>query len=300
MLFNINFKKCKTAALLTSVLILSLTLSGCAFFSITSSKDKPKPKISQQDQQKDYKRALRRLERKQYELALDEYNQFIVKYPFGSLSERARLERIFILNKLGGDAINEARASIDRFISQHPLHPDLDYAYYMRGVVLFEKKRGGIFARLAGAKEVLRTKNNYEESHLAFAELLQEFPESRYVPDAEKRMTYLRNNMAIFELSTANFYAERNAHIGAINRAEFIVKNYDQSPAVIDALKLMITSYEKIGLTDKADETRYLLASNYQGIQGIEGGNRLKPKKSRLRLPKLPNLNPLRLFRRNS
>lgn len=295
MLLSTNIKSFKKTALLISTLILSVSLSGCAIFG-SSSKNEDKSRanqVSNQSQQRHYNRAARQLKSNNFEQAIETYNEFIVKYPFGTLSERARLERIFILNKLG--EAEEASVSIDRFINQHPLHPNLDYAFYMRGVVSFEKKRVGFFQRLAGAKEVLRNKSNYEASFLAFSELLQEFPDSRYASDAKERMIYLRNNMALFELSAANFYADRNAHIAAINRAEFIVENYDQAPAVIDALELMASSYEKIGLTKKADETRLLLTTNYSNIEGVVANN--KKKKS---LIKLPNLNPLRLFKKNS
>ena len=295
MLFNITNPKKVVQFFCT--LILCIALFGCAS-SGASSKSKggsDKTQISNENQQKHYNRAVRKLNAKNYPDALSIYNEFIVKYPFGTLSERARLERIFVLNKLNAAA--EATVSIDRFIAQHPLHPNLDYAYYMRGVVAFEKKRKDIFQRFAGAKQIYRNKINYESSHQSFAELLQEFPDSRYASDAKKRMNFLRNNMAVFELSVAKFYAERNAHIGAIQRTKFIVENYDQAPAVIDALELMVKSYEKIGLADKADEARLLLATNYSDIDGVKSRYKSKTRKSWLRLP---NLNPLRLFTKNS
>ena len=293
MLFNA--KNQKKVVQFFCTLILSTTLSGCAIFG-SSSKGRPdKAQISNENQQRHYNRAVRRLNAKNYPDALSIYNEFIVQYPFGTLSERARLERIFVLNKL--DATAQATASIDSFIAQHPLHPNLDYAFYMRGIVAFEKKRKGIIQKLGGARQIHRNKTNYNASHQAFAELLQEFPESRYASDAKKRMAFLRNNMAMFELSVAKFYAERNAHIGAIQRSKFIVENYDQAPAVIDALEIMIESYEKIGLTDKAEEAKLLLATNYPDIEGIKGSYKSKKRKPWLRLP---NLNPLRLLQRNS
>ena len=293
MLFSTETKNLKKITHFTAVIILSLTMAGCSslpFFGNSSDKsDSQKVKISNDNQQKHYNRAARKLNANKFEEALEDYNEFIIEYPFGTLSERARLERIFILNNL--NATEEARTSINRFIVQHPLHPNIDYAYYMRGVVLFEKKRTGALEYFGGAKEIYRNKNNYEASQQAFEELIQEYPDSRYVPDARQRIIFLRNNLAKYELSVAQFYAKRNAHIGAIKRAKFIVENFDQAPAVIDALELMVSSYEKIGLTAKADEARVLLANNYQNIEGINAKLDTKAKKPWLRLP---NLNPFK------
>ena len=292
---NTKSRKLKNIVLFCCTIIISLSLSGCTLFGKSEDDNvEKKAVISNDNQLRHYNRASRKLSANKYEDALEIYNEFLVKYPFGNLSERASLERIFILNKIG--AVEDASIAVERFINQHPLHPNIDYAYYMRGVVLFEKKRIGFFKRLSGAKELLRNKNNFQQSHEAFANLVEDFPDSQYVPDARKRMTFLRNNMAIYEFKIAKFYAERNAHIGAIKRAEFIVANYDQAPAVIDALNLMIISYEKIGLNDKASETKALLESNYANVEGFNGSSR-KQSKSWLRAPKLPNLNP---FKKNS
>lgn len=287
---NAETKSYKTITQFIASILLFSFLSGCTIFGSSSDSDsKPsRSSVSIDSQQTDYNRASRKLRANRFEEALASYTEFIIKYPFGSLSERARLERIFILDKLNEP--EQASVAVDQFITQYPLHPNIDYAYYMRGVVVFEKKRSGFLKRFAGAKQQLRNKSKYQQSHEAFAELIQKYPNSQYAEDAKERILYLRNNMAIYELSVANFYAERNAHIGAIKRAEYIVQNFDQAPAVIDALKLMAKSYDKIGLKNKAQETRNLLETNYRDISGVQKVSKRK-KRAWLRLP---NLNPFK------
>ncbi len=288
MLFNTKSRKPKNIAL-SVVIIIAMTLSGCSIFQKSSDKeDKKGTSIFNESQSQHYTRASKQLGANKFDQALETYNEFIIKYPFGDLSERARLERIFILNKL--KSTEEASVAVDSFIRQYPLHQNIDYAHYMRGVVLFEKKRTTVIERLAGAVEVNRNKNNFEKSHDAFAELIKKYPNSQYIPDARQRMLHLRNNMAAYEMSVANFYASRNAHVAAIKRGQYIVENYDQAPAVIDALKLIASSYQKMGLEDKAIETQEILEANYANIEGLNA----KKKTAKKPFLRLPNLNPFK------
>jgi len=264
-------------------LILTITLSGCSILGKDS--DKEEEIAKKEDPVALYSKAKDRFDRNRYSSALKLYDEFIIKFPFGDLAETARLERIFILNEL--NSTEEANFAINRFIEQYPLHPKIDYAYYLRGVVLFEKKPRSFIASFGGAKEISRNKDNFARSFEAFSELVEKYPSSEYVPDAIQRMTFLRNNMARFEMNIANYYADRNAHIAAIKRAQFVIENFDQAPAVIDALNLMITSYEEIGLEDKVTETKNLLASNYQGVEGTGTNVSSSNKKPWFNLPAL-------------
>ena len=276
------------------VIIVAMTLSGCSIFGKSSDNDKNADKkggltLFTETAVGKYNRANSQMQANKFDEALEIYNEFIIQYPFGELAERARLERIFVLNKLG--ETEEASASTESFIAQYPLHPNIDYAYYMRGVIFFEKKRTSVITKLAGAREVKRNKNNLERSFNAFEDLINKYPNSQYVPDARLRMTYLRNKMGEYEMQVANFYADRNAHIATINRTKFIIENYDQAPAVIDALNLMVSTYQEMGLTDKANETKALLNANYAGLDGIKASNKKEAKKPFFRIP---SLNPFK------
>jgi len=280
------FVKIKTLVPLITILCL-LSVTACSSLDKKDSSSGKKTNILENNRspEKIYELANSQMQSKRYNEALEEYETLLIEYPFGSLSETARLERIFVLNKL--NSTEEASEAAEQFIRQYPLHPNVDYAYFMRGLVKFERKSGFILGR--GANEVARNKHSMQQSYNAFSELIQKHPTSRYAADAKQRMVYLRNKMAEHELSVANFYVERNANIGVINRCQYILDNYDNTPAVFDALKLMIKTYNKMELNDLADQAQTVLDLNIQN-SASQASTEAKEKPSIW--SKLPSLNP--------
>ena len=78
------------------------------------------------------------------------------------------------------------------------------------------------------------------ESFEAFRELVTRFPESRYASDAYARMRYLVNAMANNEVRVATYYLRRQAYIAAVNRAQVVVTTYPKTPAVEQALVVLV------------------------------------------------------------
>jgi len=278
------FVKIKT--LLPAVTILCLlSVSACSSLDKKDSSGEKKSNLLSQQQrspQKIYDLANNQMQQKRYSEALEEYNALLIEYPFGKLAETARLERIFVLNKL--KSTDEANEAAEQFIKQYPLHPNVDYAYFMRGITKFERKGGFILGQ--GASEVSRNKHSMQQSYDAFADLIQQQPNSRYVPDAKQRMVYLRNKMAEHELNVAEFYQERNAYVGVINRCQYILDNYQGTPAVFDALRLMIKTYKKMQLNDLAFQAQAVLDLN------IQNNVSTKVKEKPSIWTNLPSLNP--------
>jgi len=284
------FMKSKTLLSIISIICL-ISLSGCSVFKKEDDKAAKNASTAYKDTpQKMYSRAQISMESKRYDESLENYNAFISQFPFGGLSETARIERIFVLNKL--KQIEEAGEAAEQFIKQYPQNPQLDYVYFMRGVISFERKAGFILGR--GADEVSRNKSAMEKSYNAFQELVTKFPNSRYVPDARQRMTHLRNKIAEHELSVAQFYADRNANVGVINRCQYIIDNYQQAPAVIDALELMVVTYKKMNLDDLAAKTQKVLDANYSKTSSSSSSAKNSEKSKTSFWSKLPNLNPFK------
>jgi outer membrane protein assembly factor BamD len=76
-------------------------------------------------------------------------------------------------------------------------------------------------------------------------------------------MIYLRNTLAQSELNIAQFYYDHRAYVAAANRANDVVKDYQQAPAVIPALALMVKSYRQLDLEEPANKALQVLAYNY-------------------------------------
>lgn len=181
-------------------------------------------------------------------------------YPFGAYAEEGLVNLIYAYYE--NDDADEALATTDRYLRIYPRGKYADYVYYMKGVIAF--KQGFSWLQLkAGIDPALRDLSNYKKAYLSFNLLTEYFPASPYVPDALARMRYIRNLFAEKNMNITEFYFKRKAYLAAANRASDVVVHYDRSPYVIPALKLMVKSYNKLGMTVMAHNTQKILNINY-------------------------------------
>ena len=155
----------------------------------------------------------------------------------------------------------------------HPASPALDYALYLRGIVNFNDNLG-IFGSLTRQDLSERDQNAAKESFESFKELVTRFPDSKYAADSTQRMTYIVNSLAQYEVHVARFYYSRGAYVAAINRAQLAVTQYQQAPALEQALYIMVQSYDALGLTQLRDDARRVLQKNYPKSELLTRGFR--------------------------
>jgi outer membrane protein assembly factor BamD len=182
------------------------------------------------------------------------------------------------------EEFDSAVVALDRFIKMHPRHPQVDYAYYMKGVVNYNRSMGMI-ERFMPVDESQRNPGAAMISFQDFAQLAEKFPNSEYAADARKRMAYLLNNMAQHEVHVAGYYYKRGAYLASANRAKAVLEKYSTTPAVQPALEIMIQAYEALGMQDLAADARRVLRIN------LERGNIAKA-------PTPEEINELSLSRR--
>ena len=153
-------------------------------------------------------------------------------------------------------------ASADRFIRLHPRHPNVDYAYYMKGLSAALQNKG-LFSDRSPVDATRRDPGSARASFATFSELINKYPDSTYAGDARQRMLQLRNRMARHEIHAANYYFMRGAYLAAVNRGRYVIENFQQTPAMPDALAVMAEGYHLLDLHDLAAESARVLAANY-------------------------------------
>ncbi len=241
-----------------AVALIGLILSGC------SSSGKEADPTADWTAQLFYKNAKKELNSGDYELAIEYFETLESRFPFGSYAEQAQLETGYAYYKF--NEYDSAIAAADRFIKLHPTHPNVDYAYYLRGLAAFHKKDAPLDA-IAPQNPALRDPSSARESFNYFAELVKRYPNSRYTPDAIKRMKYQRNTLAEHEIHVANYYLKRGAYVAVVNRAKYVVENYPQTPSVARALELLSLAYAKLEMQDLAADAKRVLLKNYPDFQ---------------------------------
>ncbi len=215
-----------------------------------------------------YETARHSLDSQNWARAASEYQILAVRYPFGRYTEQAQLELAYAYHK--GGKPEAALATADRFIRTYPSHPNVDYAYYIRGLTNYEQ-RVGFMERLMPSRVRDRDQTAARESFRDFNELIRRFPASRYAPDARQRMVFLRNNLSFYELDVARYYLRRKAYVAAANRARYALETYPGSPEIGNALEILHVSYTEMGLNELAEDTMKVLVLNYPDHPYISG-----------------------------
>ncbi len=210
--------------------------------------------------QKLYDEAKDELNSGNYQAAIKLFDKLESRYPFGRFAQQALLESAYAYYKDGDAAV--ALSALDRFIKQYPNHPNLDYAYYLRGLVNFNDTNG-IIANLLKEDPADRDPKAGKDAIEAFSVLIQRFPDSRYVADAQARQQYIVNGLARFELKAARYYMVRGAYIAALNRAQEVVKQFPDNAVAEEALYIMVRAYQQLNLPELAQDTERVLRLNF-------------------------------------
>jgi outer membrane protein assembly factor BamD len=238
-----------------------MILSGCS-----SQKTQP-PKVEDKTPVELYRDATAALESANYEKAAETLEAIDSRYPFGPHSDQVQLDLIYTYYKQGEIAL--ATANIDKFLRLNPTHPDLDYVYYMRGLVYLSVDEQ-FFQNLFGVDRSDRDQSHSQKAFKDFNKIIKEYPQSQYAKDAQQRMIFLKNRLARYEIAIAKWYFKRDAYIASINRAKIVLNNYPDTPSVEEALQIMVLAYRKLGLAVPEENALAVLKLNYPDSEVIE------------------------------
>jgi outer membrane protein assembly factor BamD len=204
-----------------------------------------------------------------YEKAVQHFEKLESRYPFGTYAQQAQMEIAYAYYRQGDQP--QALAAIDRFIKLHPNHPNVDYMYYLRGLVNFNE-RASMFDFITKQDPSERDSKASREAFDAFRQLVDRFPDSKYAKDATDRMKYLVNAMAQYEVHVANYYYRRGAYLAAANRAQLALTEYRDAPAIEEALFVMVRSYDALGMTQLRDDAERIMRQNFPQSAFFSGG----------------------------
>jgi len=227
----------------------ALMLTGCH---TTKVKEDATPEAA-------YQHAATALANGDYANAVKVYEALNGRFPFTDVARQSRLDIIYAYYKQHEK--ESAVDAVDSFIRENPTHPRIDYAYYMKGLVYFERDPN-ILERSFDADLTKRPPQDTRKSFEAFQRVVTQYPHSEYAPDARQRMIYLRNRLADYELHVAHYYMRRGAWVGALDRSRYLIENYDGAPATHEALVIMAAAYRQLGMADLAADAQKAVELN--------------------------------------
>jgi outer membrane protein assembly factor BamD len=207
-----------------------------------------------------YDLAQKRMLNQNYIGAIESLEAIESKYPFGRYAEQAQVELIYA-NFMNGQT-NGAHAAAEKFIRLYPRHPNIDYAYFMKGLSSYTRDKD-LIIRFTNTDISNRDITGAKESFAELTEFLTRFPDSQYTPYAKQRNIYLRNMIARNELAAADYYQSIDAHVAAIRRAKYVIENIPNSSEDFRALKVLEKSYKALGYDDLRDDMLKIISLNY-------------------------------------
>jgi outer membrane protein assembly factor BamD len=240
--------------LVLALCITSVLLSGCE-----TSRER---KLLNSNPAAIYKVAHDRMQSTDYKSAIKLLEGLTARFPFTEQARQARLDLIYCYYKSGeGESATDAA---DTFIRENPINPRIDYAYYIKGLVDFERTPN-LMEHWFRSDLTKRPPVTARKSFDSLRHIVQQFPQSLYAYDSRQRMVYLRNRLANYDVHVAQYYMARGAYAAASQRAADAIEQYAGAPATEDALKILIAADERLGLADKALQARAVYADNFSG-----------------------------------
>ena len=153
------------------------------------------------------------------------------------------------------DAISE----LERFIKKYPGHERLDYAHFLLAICYYEQivdEKKDIGPLISAEKELKFVVKNY--------------PDTDFALDAKFKLDLIYDVLASKEIFLGRYYMKREKWIAAINRFKHVVKNYDTTIYIEEALHRLVEIHYKLGLESEAKKYAVLLGYNYQSSEWYE------------------------------
>src|SRR6056300_414932 len=207
-----------------------------------------------------YDQAQRRMAANNFFGAIESLEAIETRYPFGKYAEQAQVELIYAYFMNSNNDASHAAA--EKFIRLQPRHPNIDYAYFMKGLSSYTRD-DTLMVRITDTDLSNRDISGAKQSFAELTEFLTRFPDSQYAPYAKKRNVYLRNMIARNELAAADYYQSIDAHVAAVRRAKYVIENIPNSSENFRALKVLEKSYKALGYEDLLEDVLKIIQLNY-------------------------------------
>jgi outer membrane protein assembly factor BamD len=216
--------------------------------------------IANQGAEELYKNAKQSMDSGNFNVAATTLSAIDSRYPFGPLSHQVQLDLIYTYYKVG--KTEQALATIDRFVRLNPNHADVDYALYMRGLTNMDVDKN-LFQDLVGIDRSDRDPSKSREAFEDFRRLIEKYPDSNYAADSKKRMVFIKNRLAKYEIAIARFYMRRQAYVAAANRGKYVLESFPDSNQLQQALEIMVECYDHLKLADLKENALKTLRLNF-------------------------------------
>ena len=222
-----------------------------------------------------YNEAIIALEEGQYYYASSKFLEAENILPTVEGSAKASLMSSYCLYLI--NFYSEAEEGLERFIRKYPADKNITYAYYLLAIINYEQI-------LDESKDITPLLTSKEK----IVDFLERYPDTEYALDLKFKLDLIDNQLAAKEIYIAKYYIETKKWIPAINRLKIVVKNYDETIFIEEALHRLVEVYYMIGLEEEAKTTAALLGYNYNSSEWYQQSYKLLNKDYKIPKKKTP------------
>jgi outer membrane protein assembly factor BamD len=109
----------------------------------------------------------------------------------------------------------------------------------------------------------------------AMNKVVNDYPDSEYVPDAQAKIRFARDQLAGREMQVGRYYLERKEYLAAVSRFRIVVEQYQNTNQIEEALARLTEAYYAMGLVDEAQTAAAVLGNNYPDSQWYDDSFKL-------------------------
>ena len=197
-----------------------------------------------------YKEGMKELEKGEALYASRKFDEAEILFPQSIWAAKASLMSAYAL--YSQNYYDDAIFNLKRHIKNYPKDKDLVYAHYLIAICYFEQ----LYDERKDLKPLVKAREKFEH-------ILKKYPNTDYAIDAKWKMGLIVDQMAAKEMYIGRYYMKMEKWIAAINRFKFVVKYYDTTVYIEEALHRLVEIYYKIGLVEDAQKIAATLGYNY-------------------------------------
>ena len=182
--------------------------------------------------------------------AAKKFNEAELIFPQSEWAPIAALMTAYVY--YSDDYYSDAIYHLERYLKLYPSHKDIDYGHYLLGMCFYEN----IIDEARDLGPLLSAKKEFEL-------LTKDYPNTEFAIDAKFKLELINDRLAGKEMYIGRHYEKSKKWIAAINRFKNVLKNYETSVYVEEAIYRLAEIHYIIGLEAEAKKYATLLGYNY-------------------------------------
>ena len=228
-----------------SILLLVLCISNCSH----NDKKTTLESNSLNDEQL-YKLAMEEYNQANYESAKENFIKISTDFPYSKYAAESQFYEAY--SDYNQKNYDSAIVIFDEYMSLYPSGEHIEDVAYLKAMCYYEQ-----------IVTINLDQNVTKKAQESFKSLLQRFPNTSYKQDINLKLDLIADQLAGKELSVARYYMSLGNMEAAINRLDIILKQYQTTNYIEEALFRLTEAFSKLQLKQEAIKYASILGNNY-------------------------------------